>query len=185
MSEAIHPAAPHHLPFFITAPTETDVLLNFMAIFLVVMILAFLVLYFRLHALPEQLAHKGQKIQFEIVAVLALLALFTHNHLFWVAGLLLALIPLPDFSTPLARMADSLATMAGRRRRAEDVDGRLVSEPQEIVGSKPLTARSVLAPAESLASITSRSPAVDAGATADTSGGTSDERQRVTSGERA
>jgi hypothetical protein len=45
--------------------------------------------------------------------VLGLLALFTHMHIFWVAGLLLALIDLPDFTTPLRRMAGSLETMAG------------------------------------------------------------------------
>jgi hypothetical protein len=66
------------------------------------------VFYFKLHSLPEQMAHRGQKVQFEIVAVLGLLALFTHNHLFWIAGLLLALVPMPDFSTPLASMAQSL-----------------------------------------------------------------------------
>ena len=43
------------------------------------------------------MAHKSQKLQFEIVAVLGLLALFTHIHLFWIAGLLLALVDLPDF----------------------------------------------------------------------------------------
>jgi hypothetical protein len=63
--------------------------------------------------LPEQMAHRGQKIQFEIVAVLALLALFTHNHAFWIAGLLLALIPLPDFTTPLSSIAGSLERIAG------------------------------------------------------------------------
>jgi type VI protein secretion system component VasF len=51
-------------------------------------------------------------VQFEIVAVLALLALFTHNHAFWIAGLLLALVPLPDISTPLTSMAQSLRLMA-------------------------------------------------------------------------
>jgi hypothetical protein len=49
------------------------------------------------------------------VAVLALLALFTHINAFWVAALLLALVPIPDFWTPLATMAESLAKMAGRR----------------------------------------------------------------------
>jgi hypothetical protein len=59
------------------------------------------------------MAHRGQKIQFEIVAVLALLALFTHNHAFWIAGLLLALVPLPDFTTPLSSIAASLERIAG------------------------------------------------------------------------
>ena len=116
-SAAINPAAPHHQPAFFTAPGETDILFNVMGIFLVVMVLMVIVFYFKFHALPEQLAHKGQKVQFEIVAVLGLISLFTHNHIFWIAGLLLAFIPMPDFSTPLTGMADSLAKMAGRGRR--------------------------------------------------------------------
>jgi hypothetical protein len=60
------------------------------------------------------MAHRGQKIQFEIVAVLALLALFTHNHAFWIIGLLLALIPIPDFITPIRSMAESLGKLAER-----------------------------------------------------------------------
>ena len=59
------------------------------------------------------MAHKSQKLQFEIVAVLGLLALFTHNHLFWMIGLFLAMIDLPDFSTPLRRIAGSVEKMAG------------------------------------------------------------------------
>ena len=70
------------------------------------------VFYLKLHALPEHMAHSGQKVQFEIVAVLALIALFTHNHAFWIAGLLLAMIPIPDFTTPLKSMAASLGLMA-------------------------------------------------------------------------
>ncbi|CRI67189.1 conserved hypothetical protein [Thiocapsa sp. KS1] len=114
MAEPIHPAAIHHLPPFVTAPGETDGLLVAMAIFLLVSVVGIGVFYFKLHALPEQMAHRGQKIQFEIVAVLALLALFTHNHAFWIAGLLLALVPLPDFTTPLSSIATSLERIAGR-----------------------------------------------------------------------
>jgi hypothetical protein len=40
--------------------------------------------------------------------------LFTHIHAFWVAGLLLALIDLPDFGTPLGRIAGSLEKIADR-----------------------------------------------------------------------
>ena len=47
------------------------------------------------------------------MAVLGLLSLFTHNHLFWVIGLFLAMIDLPDFSTPLRRIAGSVEKMAG------------------------------------------------------------------------
>src|SRR2546425_3283346 len=70
-------------------------------------------IYLHLHTLPERMAHKSQKLQFEIVAVLGLLALFTHNHIFWVAGLILAMVDLPDFGTPLRRIAGSVEKMAG------------------------------------------------------------------------
>jgi len=113
MSTAIHPEATHHLPFFITPPGETDILMNVMIVFLALAVFLIGILYLRLHALPEHMAHRTQKVQYEIVAVLALISLFTHNHIYWIIGLLLALVQLPDFSTPLSRMADSLATMAG------------------------------------------------------------------------
>jgi hypothetical protein len=112
MAEPINPAAIHHLPPFVTAPGETDVLLVAMGIFLVLALIGIGVFYLKLHALPEQLAHRGQKLQFQIVAVLALIALVTHNHAFWIAGLLLALVPLPDFSSPLSLIAGSLERIA-------------------------------------------------------------------------
>ena len=102
----VHPAAGHtHLPAFIPDPGGSDVLMTVMAIFLVVAVLAVGNLFLRLHTLPERMAHKTHKLQFEIVAVLGLIALFTHMHIFWVIGLLLALIDLPDFGTPLRSMA--------------------------------------------------------------------------------
>lgn len=113
VSDQPHPLAPHHLPPFITAPGETDVLMVVIGIFLVVVVLAVGNLYLQLHTLPERMAHKSQKLQFEIVAVLGLLALFTHIHMFWIAGLLLALIDLPDFSTPLRSIASSVERIAG------------------------------------------------------------------------
>ena len=112
MTDPLHPTATHHLPPFVTAPGETDVLFVVMAIFVLLAVIGIGLFYFKLHALPEQMAHRGQKIQFELVAVLALLALFTHNHAFWIAGLLLALIPLPDFTSPLSSIARSLDRIA-------------------------------------------------------------------------
>ena len=79
MSDSLHPAAPHNLPGFITAPGETDVLMTVMAVFLVLAVLGVGLLFLRLHTLPERIAHKSHKLQFEIVAVLGLLALFTHS----------------------------------------------------------------------------------------------------------
>src|SRR6478736_7348094 len=113
MSASLNPAAPHHLPAFITAPGETDVLMVVMGVFLILAVLAVGLLFLRLHTLPERIAHKSHKLQFEIVAVLGLLALFTHMHIFWIAGLLLALIDLPDLGWPLRRMAGSLEKIAG------------------------------------------------------------------------
>jgi hypothetical protein len=109
----LNPAASHDLPAFITAPGETDVLMVFMSLFLVLAVVAFGLVFLRLHTLPERIAHKTHKIQFEIVAVLGLIALFTHMHIFWIAGLLLAIIDLPDFGTSLGRIASSTEKMAG------------------------------------------------------------------------
>jgi hypothetical protein len=113
VSEALHPAAPHHLPSFITAPGDTDVFMIVVGIMLIGAVVGVGNLYLHLHTLPERMAHRTHKLQFEIVAVLGLLALFTHNHLFWVIGLFLAMIDLPDFITPLRRIAGSVEKMAG------------------------------------------------------------------------
>lgn len=109
----LHSAAPHHLPGFITAPGDTDALMLVVGVILIGAVLLVGNFYLHLHTMPERMAHKSQKFQFEIVAVLGLLALFTHNHLFWVIGLFLAMIDLPDFSTPLRKIARSVEKMAG------------------------------------------------------------------------
>ena len=114
MEDTIHPAAIEHLPIFVTAPGQTDILFYVVVIFILAMILIVGNLYFQLHALPEHMAHRTSKVQMEIVAVLALLALFTHNHLYWIAALLLAFIEFPDFSTPMTSIAQSLEKLAGR-----------------------------------------------------------------------
>jgi hypothetical protein len=128
MADAIHPAAIEHLPVFITAPGQTDWLFNVVVIFLLAMVLVVGNFYFRLHALPEQMAHRGKKVQMEIVAVLALISLFTHNHIFWIAGLLLALIDFPDFSSPMVSIAQSLEKLSGRDRTSEEQ--AIVSPPE-------------------------------------------------------
>ena len=113
MSEALHPSTPHHLPGFITAPGDTDTLMVVVGIILIGAVLMVGIFYLHLHTMPERMAHKAHKLQFEVVAVLGLLALFTHNHLFWVIGLFLAMVDLPDFGTPLRRIAGSVEKMAG------------------------------------------------------------------------
>jgi hypothetical protein len=134
MAASINPAATHYLPSFITAPGETDVLMVIMAIVLLLAILGFGLVFFRLHTLPERIAHKSQKLQFEIVAVLGLISLFTHMHIFWIAGLLLALIELPDFGTPLGRIARSAEKLAG----IEPADDLAAVEPAtEVNADRP------------------------------------------------
>lgn len=108
----IHPAAPHHLPGFLPGPDGSDGLLVVTAVIVVAIVLVVGSLFFRLHSLPERMAHKGHKLQFEIVAVLCLLSLFTHVHMFWVAGLLLALVRIPDFGGMYDRVARALERSA-------------------------------------------------------------------------
>jgi hypothetical protein len=140
MTASLHPAAPHHLPPFITAPGETDVLMVVMGVFLLMAVLAVGLLFLRLHTLPERIAHKSHKLQFEIVAVLGLLALFTHMHIFWVAGLILALIDIPDFGGRLDRMADSLEAIAGKtanNKGPEGIADTSDGSPSESPGEMP------------------------------------------------
>ena len=54
------------------------------------------------------MAHKRATTQSQLIMVLALLALFTHNNIFWVAALILALLKLPDFLTPINSISESL-----------------------------------------------------------------------------
>jgi hypothetical protein len=150
MADSINPAATHHLPSFITAPGETDVLMVAMIVILILAVLGFGVLFLRLHTLPERIAHRGHKLQFEVVAVLGLIALFTHMHIFWVAGLLLALVDLPDFGTPLNRIAGSTEKMAGLKPGEGFVDlpdpmlaaAHEVAEPPPAVDESPKQAAS-------------------------------------------
>src|SRR5277367_2411833 len=114
MSAQLNPAASHHLPLFITAPGDTDVLMVVAALTLLAATLGFGLLFLHLHTLPERMAHRSHKLQFEIVAVLGLLALFTHVHAFWVAGLLLALIDFPDLPGWLGRIATAVERIAGK-----------------------------------------------------------------------
>jgi hypothetical protein len=131
-----HPDAVHHLPPFISMPGTTDWFLVGTGIFLLLVIVAIGVFYLKLHALPEHMAHRGQKVQYEIVAVLALISLFTHNHAFWIVGLLLALIPIPDISTPLSSMAQSLGRMA-RRDGGDPAVATLPGEPAPPAADRP------------------------------------------------
>jgi hypothetical protein len=109
-----NPIATTHVPFFITAPGQTDVLFNVTLAFVVTCVILTGVVFLTIHSLPERMAHKSKKILLDLIALLCLLALLTHQHLFWFAAILLAFIDVPDFLTPVNRIARSVETMAGQ-----------------------------------------------------------------------
>lgn len=109
-----HPMMPEHLPRYLAAADGSDYLFTIMIWFVVIVALLIGVAYFTLHALPERMAHKSNATQLQMVSILAILALFTHNNIFWIAALLLAAFRAPDVLTPLASMARSLAIIAHR-----------------------------------------------------------------------
>jgi hypothetical protein len=122
MSVQLNSAASHHLPIFITPPGDTDVLMVVAGLTLLGATLAFGLIFLYLHTLPERMAHRSHKLQFEIVAVLGLLALFTHIHVFWVAGLLLALIDIPDFGGWMGRITAAVEKIAGLKPGSSPAD---------------------------------------------------------------
>ena len=114
MTVSPNPIATTQVPFFITAPGDTDVLFNVTLVFLVTCIILTGVIFLTIHSLPERMAHKSQKILLDLIALLCLLALLTHEHLFWFAAIVLAFIDIPDFLTPVNRIASSVESMAGQ-----------------------------------------------------------------------
>jgi hypothetical protein len=129
----MNPAVPDVLPWFSPRPGEPDTLLAVTAVILLIGVLLIGVLYFWLHSLPERLGHK--KLQFQVVAVLGLLALFTHVHAFWIVGLLLAVIDLPDFLAPLRRIADASEKIAGIVPAPEAM--QVPAEPVVVAAPRP------------------------------------------------
>lgn len=168
MDPVLHPVAIKHLPSFITAPGQTDVLFNVVAVVLILMAFAIGNVYLRLHALPEHIAHQTEKAQLQIVAVLSLIALFTHNNLFWIAALLLAMAEIPDFVTPLNSMSRSLDTIAQRAVIALETPPATVPPPEARPVPEP--AQPVVAAAPSTPPVAPPPPAPPAGPAAQTDG---------------
>lgn len=112
MNGELHPLAPSHLPYFIPAADGSDTMLAHVVIFLLVIAIGVGVAYLHVHALPERMAHQRNHTQLQLIAILALLALFTHNNLFWVVAVLLAAVRPPDVVTPLNSIARSLQRLA-------------------------------------------------------------------------
>lgn len=114
MPDTTHDLAPHSLPRFIAGPDGSDPLFTAVVVLAILLFMGLGVLYFRLHAVPERIAHKHNNTQLQAIAVLAVLALFTHNNVFWVAALLLSIVRFPDFLSPINSIAESLAALARR-----------------------------------------------------------------------
>jgi hypothetical protein len=123
MTTQPNPLATEHLPFFITPPGGTDVLYNITLVLVVLSVVGLGVIFFTIHSLPERIAHKTKKVQLDIVAILLLISLFTNEHIFWVAALLLAFINFPDFMTPVRRIANAVEDIAGLEAEGELASG--------------------------------------------------------------
>jgi hypothetical protein len=70
-------------------------------VFVPVFILVAGLLMLPLHHLPMQIA-RTEEAQYEVVAVLCVLALLTQENLYWIAALLLAVTDIPDFRAGLS-----------------------------------------------------------------------------------
>lgn len=139
MSE-MHPAAPHHLPKFLPGPDGGDPLFTVVVVSILIIIMAVGVMYFKLHALPERLGEKHNSAQLQLISVLAVLALFTHNNVFWVLALLIAVVRIPDFLTPLQTIANSLAKMSSQNGGAESLKETTTQQSQPTKSPPPAKA---------------------------------------------
>ncbi|WP_170359214.1 hypothetical protein [Ruegeria arenilitoris] len=120
-----------HIPSYVTQADGSDFLFNFMVIFTVGLILLIGVAYFTLHSIPEKMAHENNHPQFQLVGILALLALFTHNGIFWVAAILVAGFQFPDFAAPLRAIADAIRSLAPGASPPPAVPDHEPAAPQE------------------------------------------------------
>ena len=128
----LHPLAPHHLPIYLPGPDGSDPLFTAVVVILLVALMGIGVLYFKLHSLPEQMGVKFNSTQFQLISVLSVLALFTHNNTFWVLALLIAVIRIPDFSTPINSIADSLKKLVNKNE-TPDVDSPNHEEDSDLI----------------------------------------------------
>ena len=117
VNEASTRINPDYLPFYITAPGESDILFSAVAIALVGVVIGFGALYFTIQAIPDRMVKGAGKAQMQVVGLLGLISLFTMNNLYWIAAILLAAVRIPDLLTPLTQIAQSL------RGRAEESAG--------------------------------------------------------------
>lgn len=137
MTASPNPIATTHVPFFITAPGETDVLFNATLVILVGCVILTGVVFLTIHSLPERMAHKSKKILLDLIALLCLLALLTHNHFFWFVAIVLAFIDIPDFLTPVNRIASSVESMARQEAGDKPADVSTSESPEVATADEP------------------------------------------------
>ncbi len=133
-SADIHPMATGHIPSYVTQADGSDYLFTFMVIFTVGLVVLIGVAYFTLHSIPEKMAHENNHPQFQLVGILALLALFTHNGIFWIAAILVAGFQFPDFAAPLRSIADAIRSLAPGQDKAvvpDPPEPEIEPEPSE------------------------------------------------------
>ena len=132
MENSLREAAIAHAPFFVTAPGDTDALFVGVVWFVILAVFLIGAFYLNIHALPERLAHHANHTQIQLIGVLTLLALFTHNNVFWVAALVLAVIRFPDFISPI----NALMAMA-QAKGATISPGGAIQNPSPSPSSSP------------------------------------------------
>jgi hypothetical protein len=132
-----NPIATTHMPFFVTAPGDSDVLFNVTLVFVVACIILAGVVFLTIHSLPERMAHKSKKILLDLIALLCLLALLTHEHLFWFIAIVLAFIDIPDFLTPVSRIATSVEAIAGQEAGDRPEDHLESASPEAAIAEQP------------------------------------------------
>ena len=125
------------LPFFVTAPGESDILFTAVTVSLILIVLGFGALYFTIQAIPDRLVEGTSKAQMQLVGILGLVSLFTMNNAYWVAALLLAAIRIPDFGIFFKSMSRSLKKISIESERPV---------PVEPVPVEPVIAADVPAP---------------------------------------
>jgi hypothetical protein len=90
------------------------------------------VFYLHLHSVPDRMAHEANHTQLQLIGILTLIGLLTHNNLFWIFAIILAALNPPDLMTPIQSIARSLQRMAGKEPAAAPPDPvGAPSEPAE------------------------------------------------------
>ena len=138
-----HAMATGHIPGFLSGPDGSDPLFTGMVVFTILLVLVIGTFYFKLHAIPEHMAHADNHAQMQVIGILALLALFTHNNMFWVIALLVAAFRMPDFLSPLQSIANSLAYLKQRDQEQGNMPAQqAVKDQPTVVDQQPVSAPS-------------------------------------------